>query len=195
MRHTVLLVDDDPDVLDGLRRGLRREPYEIRIAPSSEEALRTLVTHDVDLVVSDHHMPGTLGTELLERIRQHRPDTIRILLTGCQDFEVAMHAVNHGEVYRVFSKPCPTSELARAIREAFKQKELRLQTVRLLETVKRQARMLDEWEEAFPGLTRVSRDAEGCIVVPEDSSMELEDLMRKIEAELARAEKRLAPSR
>lgn len=191
MRHTVLLVDDDVRLLDGLRRSLRREPYEILVAESGDEALKLLISHDVSLVVSDEQMPGISGTELLARVRAHRPDTIRILLTGCQDMQVAMRAINQGEVYRFFAKPCETRELADTIRQALQQRALLVQSRRLLDAVKRQGRALDELEEATPGIATVRRDAAGYIVIDEGESRDLDHLLREMETEVDRAERRL----
>jgi len=80
--HTVLLVDDEPNVLDGLTRVLRKEPYEILTANSAEEAATLLEDRSVDLIVSDEEMPGLSGTEFLGRAAQQYPDTVRLVLTG-----------------------------------------------------------------------------------------------------------------
>jgi len=84
----ILLVDDEPALLDGLRRTLRREPFEILLASCGEEAVATLTSFDVDAVVSDQDMPGMRGTELLSWIREHRFDTVRVLLTGRATLDV-----------------------------------------------------------------------------------------------------------
>src|SRR5438128_8892209 len=69
MPHRVLLVDDEPDVLAGLRLALRKEPYEILCAHSADEALALLWAQTVDVVVSDQDMPGTTGIAFLARVR------------------------------------------------------------------------------------------------------------------------------
>jgi len=190
VRHTVLLVDDDRRLLDALRRKLRREPYRLLLAESADEGLRAMVAHDVDVVVSDEKMPGLPGSDFLERVRAHRPDTVRILLTGCRDFELAMRAINRGEVHRFFLKPCDSDELASTLRAALEQRELLRLSRRLLATVKQQAAALDELEAGAPGLTLVRRDADGCILVDEGGASELETLLADMEAELERAERR-----
>ena len=65
----VLFVDDEQGVLDGLRRALRKEPYEVLTALSSEEALQILAEEDIDVVVSDENMPGMGGSEFLKTVR------------------------------------------------------------------------------------------------------------------------------
>jgi len=78
----LLLVDDESRILSALRRCLRREPYELISAETTSEALRLVETQPVDLVLSDHKMPGMTGIQLLARVAQLRPQAIRLLITG-----------------------------------------------------------------------------------------------------------------
>jgi len=78
----VLCVDDEGEILRALRRCLRSEPYEVITARSASEALGCLEEFPVDLVITDHRMPGTDGTELLMEIRKRSPKTARAILTG-----------------------------------------------------------------------------------------------------------------
>ncbi|MFQ5580789.1 MAG: response regulator, partial [Nitrospiria bacterium] len=84
MKHvdTVLFVDDEPRILEGLKNRLHKEPYTILLATSGEEGLETLENHPVDLVVSDEQMPGMCGSEFLTAVCREYPETIRITLTG-----------------------------------------------------------------------------------------------------------------
>lgn len=79
---TVLIVDDESRILAALRRSLRREGWKILIAEGPSEALRTLEKMPVDLVLSDHKMPGMTGSELLREVSQRWPNVVRILITG-----------------------------------------------------------------------------------------------------------------
>jgi two-component system probable response regulator PhcQ len=192
MAHTVLFVDDNPQLLEGIRRTLRREPYDVLVATSGARALRVLAERPVDLVVSDENMPGMSGTAFLGRVRAEYPKTIRILLAGHGDFEVAVRAINQGEVYRFFTKPCNAAELGAVIRGALQQKDLLVKSRRLLQTVKRQSAVLEEIELTAPGLTRVSSDEDGTIVInEEDVPDDLDALLKEVEAELDAAEERL----
>ena len=192
MPQIVLFVDDDSHLLEGIKRTLRREPYDVLVATSGARALRVLAERPVDLVVSDENMPGMSGTAFLARVRAEHPETIRILLTGQGDFEVAVRAINQGEVYRFFTKPCDAAELGAVIREALQQKDLFLKSRRLLQTVKRQSAVLEELELAAPGITRVSRDEAGTIVIDaEDVPDDLGALLKEVEAELDAADERL----
>jgi DNA-binding NtrC family response regulator len=184
MRHTVLLVDDDVSVLSGLRRALHREPYEVLVAESADAALARLAAFPVDVVISDESMPGMLGTELLAQSRIRYPETVRILLTGHSSLDVAIRAINEGEVYRFFTKPCNPVELAVTIRQALQQRELLRGSRRLLHAVRRQSAVIAELERQWEGLTRVERDHSGAILlsdVPTDTATLLEELQRELD--------------
>ncbi len=120
----VLLVDDEPNVLHALIRGLRQQPYRINTARSAEEAMDILKAHRVDLIVSDENMPGTCGTRFLSWVAEHFPDVMRIILTGQPNVPSALRAINEGKVYRYFTKPCDIVELALAIRHGLEEKEI-----------------------------------------------------------------------
>ncbi len=144
MSHTVLLIDDEPNVLDGLTRVLRKEPYEILTANSAEEAATLLEDRSVDLIVSDEEMPGMSGTEFLGRVAQGYPDTVRIVLTGNPTLPTALRAINEGKVYQFFTKPCNEIDLAITIRRALEQKDLLAKSRDLLEVTKRQSALIEE---------------------------------------------------
>lgn len=121
MNHTVLFVDDDINVLHGLARALRYQPFGLFTARSGEEAIDVLKRRKVDVVVADEHMPGISGTDLLVWIAEHFPQTTRIVLTGRPSAEAAIRAINEGMVYRFFTKPCNPVELAIAIRRSLEE--------------------------------------------------------------------------
>lgn len=111
MKGTILLVDDEPAVLDGLTRALRDEPYEILCAQSAEDAQRLMKAQPVHVVVSDHLMPGMKGLEFLKWVHQQFPETIRVILTGQVDLALAQRAITEGTIFRFFTKPCNTFDL------------------------------------------------------------------------------------
>lgn len=86
---TVLVVDDDLQALAALQRALRGEPYEARFMDDPFEALEWVRQRDIHLLITDEFMPGMLGTELLEAVRQRLPDTAVILLTGYPNMSVS----------------------------------------------------------------------------------------------------------
>ena len=124
MADRVLCIDDDSNILEGFRRQLRKE-FELVTAIGSEQGLR-MVTEEgpFAVVVSDFHMPGMNGVELLAQVRTHAPDTVRILLTGNADLQAAIDAINQGQIFRFLTKPCKSEALVSAITAALAQHRL-----------------------------------------------------------------------
>jgi len=143
MSDTVLLVDDDHNLLLGLRRTLRKQPYELVTADSGRAALALLARRPVDVIVSDEKMPEMSGTEFLAQARRLYPDTVRLMLTGEATLEAAVRAINEGEIYRFLRKPCDQVELSVAIAQGLQQKKLLENARRLLRVSQRQAAMLE----------------------------------------------------
>ncbi|WP_051293527.1 EAL domain-containing protein [Pseudoduganella violaceinigra] len=117
---TLLLLDDEPNVLSSLVRLLRRDGYEILQAHNAQEAFSMLATHEVQVVVSDQRMPDMNGTEFLSRVRKLYPSTVRIILSGYAELESVLGAINRGEIYRFYTKPWDDQALRENIREAFR---------------------------------------------------------------------------
>jgi len=121
----VLFVDDEESVLYAIQKlfsgdaGLR-----VLAASSGEEALEIIRKEDVWLVVSDNHMPGISGIELLERIRHISPTTGRILMTGHADLKTAIDAINISEAFRFVIKPWDSDELKAIVHEALERSEV-----------------------------------------------------------------------
>ena len=112
---SVLLVDDEARVLSALERSLRREGWAIRTAESPREALRILEEDSVDLVLSDHKMPGMTGAQFLEMVRRRYPHTVRLLLTGWAEALTAEEMAAAG-IEEVVSKPWDDAELRALLR-------------------------------------------------------------------------------
>ena len=166
--HKVLIVDDERAITELLQDVLEPEPYELISAASAEEALKLLESEPVDVVVSDEMMPGMTGTEFLSIVKKRFPRTIRMILTGHANLEMAIKAINEGEIYRFFRKPCNVFDLAITIRQALQQKALMEEAARLLSVAKRQKRTIDMLEQKYPGITKVKKDATGEILLEED---------------------------
>lgn len=109
--YTLLFVDDEPGVLQAMRRIFRQEDYRIVTAASGAEALECLEARFAHVVVSDHRMPGMTGAQLLREIKARWPRTIRIMLTGHADVTAVMGAVNEGAVYKFITKPWNDEDL------------------------------------------------------------------------------------
>ncbi len=114
----LLFVDDEPEVTRSIRALLRRSPHTVEIADSGEEALEKLAAGRFDMVVSDERMPGLQGSELLARVREEWPETVRVILTGQADMAAVANAINKAEIFRFLMKPCGAEELRDVIDEA-----------------------------------------------------------------------------
>jgi two-component system, probable response regulator PhcQ len=189
---TILLVDDEPRIGDALGRHLSNERYHILRAASAAEARQVMAHQHVDVVVSDERMPGESGSELFASVRRQYPNTIRIILTGHASLEAAVRAINEGEVYRFFLKPCDPTDLIFTIRRALEQKRLEQGTRELLSEFRRQTILIETLEQDRPGLLRLELDESGAIVVEEeDSCHSVDDLLREIEVSMALHRNRL----
>ncbi|MHB8474355.1 MAG: EAL domain-containing protein [Gammaproteobacteria bacterium] len=122
--QTLLLVDDEANVLNALSRALRRSEYRILVALSGEEALDILAREDVHVIMSDQRMPGLSGTELLSKVKEMYPDTVRIVLSGYTDLGAITEAINQGAIYKFLTKPWEDEELRRQIQDAFRMHRL-----------------------------------------------------------------------
>ncbi|HVP39369.1 MAG TPA: hypothetical protein VMS93_09330, partial [Candidatus Saccharimonadales bacterium] len=107
------------------------------------------------------------------------PDTIRMILTGHASLEAAVRAINLGEIYRFFTKPCNELDLAITIRQALENKRLMAERQRLMHLVNEQYALLKQLELISPGITQVHRDAMGGVVI-EDSDREFNSLIRDL---------------
>ncbi|MBN1236918.1 MAG: EAL domain-containing protein, partial [Gammaproteobacteria bacterium] len=116
---TLLLVDDELQVCEGLRRILYRDGYTIHVADGAERAMELLSEHRVDVIVSDQRMPRTKGTEFLARVRDAYPDTVRMILSGAADVEEVARAMESGAIYKFLTKPIDPALLRANVGEAF----------------------------------------------------------------------------
>ena len=128
---TVLLVDDEPRVLDSLEALLAMEHRVLR-ADRPDTALDRLRAEDVAVVLSDQRMPGMTGTELLARARDVAPDTVRILLTAFTDTDALMESINAAGVYHFLLKPWDPKELRHLVGRAVEHHRLRRERDTLL---------------------------------------------------------------
>lgn len=122
----ILLVDDEIKVLYSLSRSLNEEGFDnIKTAQSGQEALEIIKNiPDLALIVSDYHMPGMNGIELLEQVCNSSPNATRLLLTGAAGLDMALDAINRGNIFRFLLKPCTPEVFLAAIKDGLRQNEL-----------------------------------------------------------------------
>lgn len=141
----ILFVDDEPKVLNAIRRGLRDE-FEIETAESGSSAIERIAGGErYCVIVSDFKMPEMNGIQLLQSISELCPDSVRIMLTGFTDQKTAVSAVNRGEVFRFLNKPCSLDDLRASLKSAIRQYELVVAERELLnETLNGSIKLLSE---------------------------------------------------
>lgn len=123
-KSKVLCVDDEPHVVDAIRR-VARQGFAVRTANSGAEGLEIMESSGpFAVVMSDMRMPQMNGAEFLKRARKLAPDTTRILLTGHAEIDAAVKAINEGGIFRFLLKPCPREQLLQALADAAKQHQL-----------------------------------------------------------------------
>ena len=178
----ILIVDDEENILNSLKRLFRKEPYEILTAINGEEGLKILDDHQVDLIVSDLKMPEMNGIEFLKKAKEKNSVPLRIMLTGHADLKSVLDAVDQGEVYRFLLKPWDDEELKMTIRQALDYYHLWRENRTLIRTVKKQGQILQELEREHPGISLVEKDEDDSIVLGgEELSNTLDELIQKYE--------------
>lgn len=163
MSERVLFVDDDPNILKTFRAGFRKK-FDLDLAEGAQEALDKLKAGErYAVIVSDQKMPKMSGMDFFAVVQEKAPTAVRIMLTGHGDFNLAMDAVNRGQLFRFLLKPCPIDELARAIDAALRQYRLVMaEKVLLKQTLKGTVELLTEIvslvnPEAFGRSQRIKR--------------------------------------
>ena len=139
---TIVLVDDEPRVLDSLEALLAAD-YPVLRAQKGEEALELLAAGDVALVMSDQRMPGMTGTELLARSREIAPDTVRVLLTAFTDADALMASINAANIYQFVLKPWDPKELVHTVRRGVERYTLTRERERLVRDLAEKNRDLE----------------------------------------------------
>ena len=129
--RTLLLVDDEINIINALKRTLRRDGYTILTANSGEEGLALLAKHEVGVILSDQRMPHMTGVEFLGKVKMLYPKTSRIVLSGYTDLESVTNVINEGAICKFLTKPWDDDLLRDNIREAFQYYEMEQENLRL----------------------------------------------------------------
>ncbi len=152
---SILLVDDDEAITAVCAAELRAD-YLVSVARSGEEGLEVIRQGGIDILVADVEMPGMGGLALVATVKAEAPEVVRIVLTGSNSLQVALEAINSGEVFKFLTKPWKPGELSKTVVAAAE---------RVRERKKRQSlehgRRVRELEKAAPGVTAVAFDEDG----------------------------------
>jgi two-component system NtrC family sensor kinase len=120
----LLCVDDEPNVINSVRRLFLDTGYTILTANSAQDGLSILEDGDIQIVMSDYRMPKMNGVEFLREVRTRWPDTVRIVLSGYADTASIVSAINEGEIYRFIPKPWNDDDLKATIANAIERYHL-----------------------------------------------------------------------
>jgi two-component system response regulator PilR (NtrC family) len=130
MKIKILVVDDELSMREFLSILLEREGYDVTVAGSAEDALRTMESALFDLVLSDVNMPGLTGIELLARIKERSPETAVLMLTAFSAADQAVEAMKLG-AYDYIGKPFKNEEIKQLVKNALEKQGLKRENVLL----------------------------------------------------------------
>lgn len=183
--HRIILVDDEPNVLNALRRTLGtkvtdgRDTFEISVETfdQPEAALWRARDTKFDLVMSDFRMPGMDGVSFLKSFRTLQPNAARLILSGFTDLDGLIGAINDAQIYRFISKPWQYYDLSATIAQALAFQGLLLENQRLADLVRvqrgkltHQEMELRRIEEETPGITHVKWGPDGSVLLDEEET-------------------------
>ncbi len=123
-KASILVVDDEPDILDALREQLSWEGYEVTACAGGSEAIAVLQRSRFAVIISDQRMPGMSGLELMAHARALQPNASRVLLTGVLSLDTLVGAINQGEIFRFIAKPWMRAELLATVDNAIQRQAL-----------------------------------------------------------------------
>ncbi|MFZ6646042.1 EAL domain-containing protein [Undibacterium sp. TJN25] len=129
--RTLLLVDDEENILRILARLLKPDGYCILLARTASRALEILAENEVAVILTDQRMPEMSGTEFLRLAKDIHPESVRMVLSGHADFDSIAEAINRGAIYKFMVKPWDDEMLIASVREAFRHHELLVENRRL----------------------------------------------------------------
>lgn len=178
----ILLVDDEENILNALRRVLSGPDAQgpdgdrpsVETFSSPQQALQRAHDRAFDLVVSDYRMPQMSGVEFLKAFKTIQPDAARIVLSGYADLDGLMGAINEAQIFRFLAKPWHDSELKSAVAQALAHRALLLENQRLADLVRlqqgrlsKQEMELRRLEQEAPGITKVNWGPNGEVMLDE----------------------------
>ncbi len=152
--HNLLMVDDEPQILNSLKRELKQEGYRIYTANDGPAGLDIVRNHDIDVVLSDQMMPQMDGIEFLGEVGRLKPDAIRIMLTAHGSFESASMAINRSNVFGYLTKPWHSEDLKTFLRRAFEHHDLIMENRKLQRLTEDQNEQLRQFNSELESIIR-----------------------------------------
>ncbi|MBD3376737.1 response regulator [candidate division KSB1 bacterium] len=145
----IVIVDDEEIVLSSLESFLMLETdYRVHTFISAKEALDYIHNNDFDLVISDYLMPEMDGITFLAKVRDHKPEVPRIILTGYADKENAIKAINEVGLFQYIEKPWNNDDLLIILRNGLERQKL----------MKKLKEKIDEINQAYGDLQNIQQE-------------------------------------
>lgn len=142
MKFTLLIIDDEKNIRDGLAANFELEDYNVKTAASGEEGIDLISKGDIDLVITDLRMPGISGEEVLKHVATVTPGIPVIILTGHGSIDAAVDAMRHG-AYDFLTKPLNLDQLGMIVKRALESREMKLEHQELKKSVQTKAAFRD----------------------------------------------------
>ncbi|MDP2031415.1 MAG: response regulator [Thiobacillus sp.] len=144
---TLLIVDDEPNILTALVRLFRRDGYRLLSASNGQEGLSLLAENEVGVIISDQRMPGMSGIQFLSKAREKWPDTVRIMLSGFTELSSVTDSVNKVAIYKFMTKPWDDDALREVVRKAFHLNRVTRENTHLNSALKTANETLIRWNQ------------------------------------------------
>ncbi|MEX2365120.1 MAG: response regulator [Pseudohongiellaceae bacterium] len=129
--NTLLVVDDEPDILNAIKQTLQSDGYNILTAQNGQDGLEILAKHPVCVIISDQSMPEMSGVKFLSRAKELYPGTIRMVLSDYTELKTITDAINSGDIHKFLTKPWDDELLRANVRETFQRYQVNLENQRL----------------------------------------------------------------
>jgi diguanylate cyclase (GGDEF)-like protein len=173
---TLLVVDDEPYILPTLA-ALLAVDYDVFTADCADAAEAVFTQRSIDIILTDQKMPRKTGVQLLEWVREHYPQTVRLLMTGFAELEDAVEAINRGHVYYYLLKPWRTEDLQQVLRNAAEKRYLECRQEQLIEELSQKTLDLEQLNRDLERrVTERTRELQEANLLLEQRARELERL-------------------
>ena len=126
MKFTILIIDDEKNIREGLAANFELEDYNVKTAASGKEGLELISKGDIDLVITDLRMPGISGEEVLNHVVTETPGIPVIILTGHGSIDSAVDAMRHG-AYDFLTKPLNLDQLGMIVKRALESRQIKIE--------------------------------------------------------------------
>ena len=179
-KHNLLIVDDEPYILKSLVRALENPEMDIFTAGDANAAWELLKEKgEIEVVLCDNRLPGMAGIDLLIKIKQRYPDTIRILMTGYPDINSSIDAINRAHIWRYVLKPIEVDDLKVLAKQAFDYYGIVKENRILLKIARQQADLLKQIKGKYPDLVTAGGDDDAYSIDEKKISDLIEGFMKK----------------